>query len=127
MANVLNGTISSNGLNLVKANIDNTQFNKIKTGNKSLNTTNPVMPVANADIWANGVSSIPSTWAGVNAVDIDWNSAKITIPANAEDEINEFDEITTTGQLLSIIGRQQAQINALILMVKGIYAGLAQN
>ena len=127
MANVLNGTISSNGLNLVKANIDNTQFNKIKTGNKSLNTTNPVMPVANANIWKNGTSSIPSTWAGVNAVDIDWNSAKITIPANAEDEINEFDEITTTGQLLSIIGRQQAQINALILMVKGIYAGLAQN
>lgn len=101
MANVLNGTISTNGLGLVKANIDNTQFNKIKTISKSLNTPNPVMPGVNTNIWANGVSSIPSTWTGVNAVDIDWNSAKITIPANAEDEINDFGEITTTGQLFA--------------------------
>lgn len=101
MANVLNGTISTNGIGLVKANIDNTQFNKIRTGSKSLNTLNPVMPGAKSSIWANGVSSIPSTWAGVNAVDIDWNSAKITIPANAEDEINDFGEITTTGQLFA--------------------------
>lgn len=101
MANVLNGIISTNGIGLVKANIDNTQFNKIRTGSKSLNTGNPVMPLANADIWKNGTSSIPSTWAGVNAVDIDWNSAKITIPANAEDEINDFGEITTTGQLFA--------------------------
>ena len=101
MANVLNGIISTNGIGLVKANIDNTQFNKIKNRQKSLRTTNPVTPKANENIWVNGVSSIPSTWAGVNAVDIDWNSAKITIPANAEDEINDFGEITTTGQLFA--------------------------
>lgn len=101
MGNVLNGTISTNGIGYVKGNIDNTQFNKIRISQKSISTDQPVMPLANADIWKNGTSSIPSTWAGVNAVDIDWNGAKITIPTNAEDEINDFGEITTTGQLFA--------------------------
>ena len=68
-----------------------------------------------------------------NAVEIDWNDANLASRkseienAGVPDSQSLPSALKTTGELLDIIATQQAQIDALILMVKGIYAGLAQN
>lgn len=92
MSNILNGTIQTNGLGYVKANVDGIEFNKIKTKSKSTVTPNPVMPANNGNLWKANNEDL-SSWVGINAVDIDWNGA----------EVEENVIINTTGELLNWI------------------------
>ena len=106
--------------------LDGIQFDNIPiNGSLQAYTTS-----RNGNIW----KSATGTWlSGVNAVDIDWNEAQF---ANAVSEISEVPDagavqsdissITTTGELVSIIAKQQKQIDALITMVKGLYASLVE-
>ena len=63
-----------------------------------------------------------------NAIEIDWNNAAFksavdaitTVPDNGAIQ-SEIQNIKTTGELVKIIAKQQAQIDALIVMVKAFY------
>lgn len=92
MSNILNGTIQTNGLGYVKANVDGIEFNKIKGKSKSTLTANPTMPASNGNLWKANTEDL-SAWTGINAVDIDWNGA----------QVEENVIINTTGELLNWI------------------------
>ena len=63
-----------------------------------------------------------------NAIEIDWNGAAFksavdainTVPDNGAVQ-QSIQNITTTGELVNIIAKQQSQIDALIVMVKALY------
>ena len=65
-----------------------------------------------------------------NAIDIDWNGAEFENAINAQTILDEntvqseTPTITSTGDLIKILAKQQKQIDALIVMVKGLYQGL---
>lgn len=65
----------------------------------------------------------------VNAVEIDWNTAKLgdaitALSANVQEGV-AVSNITTTGELLKVVAQLQAQVNVLTNLVKGLYATLA--
>lgn len=73
---------------------------------------------------ANGQAAAGS---GINVVDIDWNEAQLgaailalgeEVPDNG---VFNSTTITTTGELIQIIAKQQKQIDALIVMMKALY------
>lgn len=99
MSNILNGTIQTNGLGYVKANVDGIEFNKIKGKSKSTLTANPTMPASNGNLWKANTEDL-SAWTGINAVDIDWNGA----------QVEENVIINTTGELLNWIKTKGGQI-----------------
>ena len=116
MAN-LNGSVQSNGLGYVKAEIDGISFNKIKTSAKSVLSANPVMPADNGNVvWKNGNTSL-AEWMGVNAVDIDWNSAVLE---NGDLATGGSKTIYTTGDLLKLIDDMQQEIYTLAAAVIAI-------
>lgn len=100
MSNILNGTIQTNGLGYVKANVDGIEFNKIKGKSKSTLTANPTMPASNGNLWKANTEDL-SAWTGINAVDIDWNGA----------QVEENVIINTTGELLNWIKTKGGQIS----------------
>ena len=65
----------------------------------------------------------------VNAVDIDWNEAKLedaitALSTNVQEGV-AVSNITTSGDLLKVVAQLQAQVNTLTTLVKGLYASLA--
>lgn len=65
----------------------------------------------------------------VNAVEIDWNTAKLgdavtALSANVQEGV-AVSNITETGDLLKVVAQLQAQVNVLTNLVKGLYATLA--
>ena len=65
----------------------------------------------------------------VNAVDIDWNEAKLedaitALSTNVQEGV-AVSNITTSGDLLKVVAQLQAQVNTLTTLVKGLYAALA--
>jgi len=66
----------------------------------------------------------------INAVDIDWNEAEFKEAIDAQTILDEntvqtaTPTITYTSDLIKILAKQQKQIDALIVMVKGLYQGL---
>ena len=77
-----------------------------------------------------GTSGVDPEFGGaINAVDIDWNDAKLgdaitALSANVQEGV-AVSNITTTGELLKVVAQLQAQVNVLTTLVKGLYASLA--
>ena len=116
MSNILNGTVQTNGLGYVKANIDGVEFNKIRGISNTLPTGSPVSPASARNLWTNGTSSL-STWKGTNSVDIDWNGAVLP---NANLTTGGSVTINTTGELLKLINDMQQEIYTLSAAVIAI-------
>ena len=116
MANTINGSITANGFEHVKANIDGTVFNKILTSKNLFIQEKGVGIEANKDVWkANGSTT---NWIGaVNAVDIDWNEAVIPY---GNLETGKDVTINSTGELLSLISKMQQEIFVLSAAVAAL-------
>ena len=101
---------------------NNVNFSTVKTSGVKLSTW---------PIYLNGQQGPDEDGGVINAVDIDWNGANLSARKEAinstgiPDTVALPTSLNTTGELLDIIAQQQAQIDALILMVKGLYVGLA--
>lgn len=128
MANIINGSISTNGLGYVKANIDDIQFDKIKAATKSTVVGKSIQSNNDSTVWVNNGNT--SNWVGsINTVDIDWNNAQLqSAVSSLESNLQEgvaVSEIKTSGELLKVIAQLQAQVNTLTVLIKGLYNGLS--
>ena len=110
-------------------NKDNIVFSDVK--NRTV-TRKGVGIITHADNVSSGKYVYdPESEPVVMALDIDWNGAQFANAVAAITEVPDAGEvqsnissITTTGELISIVAKQQKQIDALITMVKGLYASL---
>lgn len=99
----------------------NVRFNNVKDGGK-VQSSSPV--------WT-GQNGVDEFGGIVNAIDVDWNEAQLgaaiqaieTVPDNGD--LNST-TITTTGELIQVIAKQQKQIDALIVMMKALYGTFTQ-
>ncbi len=77
-------------------------------------------------IYLTGQQGPDSDGGVVNAVDIDWNEAQLGTAIQGLGEVPDNGAlntatITTTGELIKVIAKQQKQIDALIVMMKALY------
>ena len=94
----------------------NVAFNDVKAGGKKQSSS---------PVWT-GVNGVDEFGGIVNVIDVDWNGAQLGAAIQALSEVPDNGAlntatITTTGELIKVIAKQQKQIDALIVMMKALY------